>query len=104
MADGKSPGRPFPPLLFWALLVPAVMFVGGCLAVVLGPRSPSNLAFALFVIPMVMGLAAVPIAVILLVRGGYETTGNVILTLSGAIPVVVFFGMWLVFSLSHIHF
>ena len=95
--------RPFPALLFWALLVPGVMFLVGSAAVIWGPRSPSTTFFAMFVVPMAIEAAAFPIALYLLGRGGYTTTANVLLTLLGAVPVVTFVGMALFYNLSHFH-
>jgi hypothetical protein len=90
-------------VLFWALVVPPVMFVPGCIAVIWGPRSPSELVFALFVVPMIMEIGAVAIAILLLVVGGYRTRNNVIVTWVGAVPVVVLIGMWLFWNLTHFH-
>ena len=95
------PGKPFPALLFWALLVPSVMFAGGAAMVM--SHSSSELAVVLFVVPMAMEAVAVPIAIGFIVRG-YRTRSNVILALAGSIPVLVFVGMWLVNTMSHVHF
>jgi NADH:ubiquinone oxidoreductase subunit K len=99
--NAEPTAKPFPAVLFWALLVPAVMFVPGCIGVILRPHAPSELVFALFVIPMVMEPVAVLIALVLFGRGGYNTTPNILVTLAGAIPVVAFLGLWV--ATSHFH-
>jgi hypothetical protein len=93
--------KPFPALLFWALLVPAAMFAVGAAMRLANSLAPW--AVVSFIVPMATASVAAPIAIVLLFRG-YATPANIILTLVGAIPVVTFLGMWFLHSLSHIHF
>jgi uncharacterized membrane protein YeaQ/YmgE (transglycosylase-associated protein family) len=95
------PQRPFPALLFWALLLPAVVFPIGCVMVAL-LHWLNPIALSLFVIPMVVAIVAGPIALYLL-NHGYGTTRNEILAVVGSIPAVALVGMWIFFEMTHFH-
>ena len=99
---------PFPRILRWALLGPFAAFVAAYLLALLGKDATGDKLFGEVLIVTTFAVAlvevvAVPVAIFLLVRGGYVTVANIATTLAAAIPLgIILFVLW-VFKYGHFH-
>ena len=91
--------RWFPPWLTFMLLAPLPLFM---LTYLMKGRNP---LVPLFVgASLVIGLIGAPIAIYHLGRSEYRSAGNVIITLAGAVPLVLVSLGVLVFFFGNVHF
>ena len=78
--------QPFPPLLKWTLLA-SIAMIG--LQALIGLSKPSDptVVIVLLAVGLVMQLIAGPIAIWLLLRGGYVSPANIAMTVIAAVPL-----------------
>ena len=93
----RAASRSFPLLLMAALGLPLA-------GVVSAPLFEKDITIWMYMISAITELVAVPVAIFYLLRGGYVTIGNVLLTLVAAVPAafLVFFLYTLQFGHFHI--
>ena len=96
-----STARPFPPLLIAALGAPLVLFALGLL---IGVLSKSALAMIFWILGVGLELVAIPIAIFMLLRGGYRRPLNIVITLLAAIPPAIVALAAFTFFFGHVHF
>jgi hypothetical protein len=87
--------RPFPPLLVAGLIAPLFFFAAAFIV--------TSLGVVLWGAAIVLEAIAVPIALLLMARGGYRSRANIIILCLAASPIVlVVFGV-LTFFLGGVH-
>ena len=78
-------GQPFPPLLMWTLIVS----IGGLLFSALVGAVHRGAGGVLVSAALLAQLIAVPVAIRFLVRGGYATPANILMTVFAGLPWVL---------------
>ena len=91
-----SASKTFPLALRWLLLAPlALFFVSYAL--------PKGAALGGFIIACIAECLFVPIAIFYLMRGGYFTLGNVLITLIASVPAGLLVILVLTLKFGHFH-
>ena len=97
-------GQPFPLWLRWALLGPfGFLVVANLLAI----GDTSSFLKGMWVVALlgsaISALVAVPIATFLILRRGYFSVWNAVMTIFAVLPLVLASGLILTFKYGHFH-